>query len=150
MTIDPILHAAADRARASGHFGAIELTSRQLSCAAAHAGAPTWYRLARLDAGYIVEIVTPDRWLSHSIEADLLNTGDHLEDLLEEELIELDCPLRRLDVAHFRTEDKLFTFRSALPTIPPTPEGAHAAALVLLAYEACFRRLGDVNANAPD
>ena len=34
--------------------------------------------------------MTKDRWLSESIEGDLEHTGDELEELLEEELVELD------------------------------------------------------------
>lgn len=95
-----------------------------------------------------------DRWLSHSIEADLLNTGDKMEDLLEEELVELRVrhagrELGGLSVEHFRSEDKLFTFRSRLPgaasdLAPETISGC------LLAYEACFRNLGDMAAGGGD
>ena len=33
--------------------------------------------------------MTKDRWLSESIEGDLEHTGDELEELFEEELVEL-------------------------------------------------------------
>jgi hypothetical protein len=93
--------------------------------------------------------VTPDRWLSHSLEADLTHTGDKLDELLAEELEELgwngEPPRLRFD--HFRDEQKMFTFRSPLPITPQqmaTTEGIRLAELFLFGYEACFRRLGDM------
>ena len=52
----------------------------------------------------------------------------------------------RLKIEHFRSDDMLFTFRS------PLPAGIQAAdaAKVLLAYEACFRNLGDMNAGGAE
>jgi len=99
-----------------------------------------FYRLLDHPDGRFVSLVTSDRWLSQSIEQQLVISGDKLEDLLEEELIDLDSPITRLKVDHFRDDDKLFTFRS------PVPPGSSVAAigLILRGYEACFRRLGDM------
>lgn len=93
-----------------------------------------------------ISFVTPDRWLSESIEADLLNTGDDLEELLEEELVELGYN-QPVSCEHFRSENMLYTFRSPLTNhINPADyqEIAHALAQYLMAYMACFRELGDV------
>lgn len=87
-----------------------------------------------------------DRWLSESIETDLLHTGDKVEELLAEELAEQGFPTGHgLRIEHFRSDDLLFTFRSPLSLSPSAPDAADAAARYLLAYEACFRNLGDMD-----
>lgn len=137
----------ADRAARAGVFARIEARDAMLVCEARGAAAPAWYRLS-IDAGRLwVELVTPDRWLSQSIEQDLVHTGDKMDELVEEELVDLGYTGKRLPVEHFRSEDKLFTFRTALPlTGVDDPEAVRVCGLWLLAYEACFRRLGDMNA----
>jgi hypothetical protein len=96
-----------------------------------------------------VSLVTAARYLSQSIEADLVNTGDKLEDLLWDELVDQGYEGAQLRVEHFRDPEKLFTFRSRLPqTVEKmrTKAGATTLTRVLLAYEACFRPLGDMEA----
>lgn len=155
--LSTLLGSVAEKARASGLFGEVELTpataATRLSAAAKASAAPAWYRLEyeqSKDQGQLwAAIVTPDRWLSHSLEADLTHTGDKLDELLAEELEELgwngEPPRLRFD--HFRDEQKMFTFRSPLPITPQqmaTTEGIRLAELFLFGYEACFRRLGDM------
>ena len=136
----------AQRAERSGVFGEVRVVGDFVECAAQNAAAPASYRIG-VDAGrLIVALRTPDRWLSHSIEADLLNTGDKMEDLLEEELVELGWSGEGMDVDHFRDDAKQFAFQSKLPVSPTDPSAADHAATVLFAYEACFRRLGDMDA----
>jgi hypothetical protein len=141
-----VLDVAAHRARESGVFGAATVTPGMLACSALRA--PAFYRLFAEGGRLWVALVTPDRWLSQSVEQDLVHTGDKLEDLLEEELVDLGLAGLRLAFEHFRSEDKLFTFRSPLPrewhALPPAELG-NKAAMCLLAYEACFRRLGDID-----
>lgn len=151
-----LLDAVAVQARETGVFGDVRREPGRLECAAKTAAAPAAFRL-EVDSGQLwVSLVMADRWLSHSIEADLLNTGDKLEELVEEELVELGLPPSQagngVTVEHFRSEEKLFTFRS-----PAGVDGSAAASQgavdragrFLLAYEACFRNLGDMNA-APE
>ncbi len=133
--------AVAAKARASGLFAAVEIHPHGVVCEAKASAAPAQYRVTVEGSRWYVEVTTADRWLSHSIEADLLNTGDHLEDLVDEELVELGATPLKSKVEHFRNDDKLFVFRSPLP-------GADTAAMALLAYEACFSRLGDMSAGA--
>lgn len=159
--LSTLLTRVAESARASGLFGAVELSPAsaptRLSAAAKASAAPAWYRLEHEQSekqsqnqGQLwAAIVTPDRWLSHSLEADLTHTGDKLDELLAEELEELgwngEPPRLRFD--HFRDEQKMFTFRSPLPITPQqlaTTEGIRLAELFLMGYEACFRRLGDM------
>ncbi len=117
----------------------------RLVCHAKAAAAPASYRLF-LESGKLwVSLVMADRWLSESIETDLLHTGDKMEDLLAEELAEQGFPTGHiLHIEHFRSDDLLFTFRSPLPLNAADPAAADAAARYLLAYEACFRNLGDM------
>jgi hypothetical protein len=146
--LDQLLERAADRARAAGVFGPVFVHDHLLDCEARSSASEAYYRIS-LDAGKVwASLVTADRWLSQSIEADLVHTGDKLEDLLAEELAELDHVGPAPAFEHFRSEDKLFTFRSVVPVelaALADPKAAELAATYLLAYEACFRRLGDMD-----
>ncbi|MBL8764473.1 MAG: hypothetical protein JNM07_09420 [Phycisphaerae bacterium] len=146
-----LLDAVAARARASGVFGAVVsgvgVAGPRLECAAKESSAPAFYRLDTEAAGLRLSMVTPDRWLSESVESDLEHTGDHIEELLADELIELGVDGVELKVDHYRSEDKLFTFSSPLPAaLTGSPPDAERVCVLLLAYEACFRRLGDMAA----
>ncbi len=162
FSFDAVLAGVRERARSAGVFGEIAVKpvpgahGPALVCAAAASAAPAEYRVymeetARgVSGGVWVALVTEDRWLSQSIEADLVHTGDKLEELLDEELAEQDYPSEVPSVEHFRSDDKLYTFRSALsinPASTPVEEAADLAARALLAYEACFRELGDMEAD---
>lgn len=140
-----VMDAVGALARDSRVFREVRVGERGVACAAPNAPAEAWYRLYEEGGRLYVEFSTPDRWLSHSIEADLLNTGDKLEELVEEEMSELGIDARGLSVEHFRDEDKRFVFRACLPIAMGETDGARSAGTALLAYEACFRRLGDVD-----
>jgi hypothetical protein len=127
----------------------------RLVCTASASAAPAAYRVELGEDGRVwVSLVTADRWLSQSIEADLVHTGDKLEDLREEELTDLAIAIpaaaggvSRPVFEHFRSQDRLFTFRSPVPLKGiDAPAAADVAALWLLGYEATFRRLGDMEA----
>jgi len=119
-------------------------------CAAKNSAEAAEYRLFE-EAGKVwVSLVTDNRWLSQSIEAHLVNTGDKLEELLDEELYDVGYEGGTLTFEHFRSPDKLYTFRSPLPIGADAPDAAGIAAKCLLAYEACFRRLGDMDAADED
>lgn len=147
-----MLEYVAARARDSGVFGEVVKRGSMLEAAAKVSAAPACYRLF-IDGGRVwVSLATADRYLSQSIEQDLVHTGDKLPELLEEELVDLGFPglghsSSLLAVEHFRDAEKLFTFRTALPIELNrlTEKSAQdTAAVGLLAYEACFRRLGDM------
>lgn len=113
--------------------------------------APSHYRLQVVGEDLVVGVYMADRWLSHSIEADLLNTGDKLEELISEELGELGYKEQQKGESvrtceHFRNEERLFTFQTKLPVKLSAPDAAERAVLWLLAYEAAFARLGDMSA----
>lgn len=141
------------RAERAGVFGDCRVADGALECDAKHAAAPAHYRIF-LDEGRLwVGLFTRDRWLSQSIEQDLVHTGDKLPDLLEEELVDLGYDKGTLPFEHFRDEAKYFTFRSPLPFDPghASDEGAaETAAICLLAYEAAFRPLGDMEGGDDD
>lgn len=145
MNAQTLLHDAAALASSSGVFGPVAVKDGRVVCHAAASAAPASYRMF-VEAGRVwVSLVMADRWLSESIETDLLHTGDKVEELLEEELVEVGLPAERLKVEHFRSDDLLFTFRSPVPA-----ETAEALVKYLLAYEACFRNLGDMNAGSDE
>jgi hypothetical protein len=98
-----------------------------------------------------VSMVTKDRWLSESIEADLMNSGDKLEELIDDELADLGAADLPVSFEHFRSDDMFFTFRSPIE-IPQAglSEAAKSTSLMLLAYVACFEQLGDVGIGSDD
>jgi hypothetical protein len=150
-TSQVFLEGVQKRVDAAGVFGPTELRAGLLVCNAKGCAEPAQYRLVVDQGGLWVALTTPDRWLSESIEADLMHTGDKIEELIEEELVDQDYERGSLTCQHFRSDDLLFTFRSPLPIavsaagdIIASPEDILDAARCLLAYEACFRRLGDM------
>lgn len=122
-------------------FGEIRATRKGLECRARDSAAEAWYRLERGVEGWKVALVTADRWLSGSIESDLVHHGDPIEELIAEELVELGgAAASRVPVRHYRSDDLLYTFET------PIPHGDEAALVrYLLAYEAAFRVLGDMS-----
>lgn len=141
----PLLESVRSLAERAGVFGPVSIRDGVLICIAKAAAAPASYRMFEEGGRLWVSLVMADRWLSESIESDFEHTGDKPEDLVEEELIELRAPITKLKVEHFRSDDLLFTFRSPLP-FSLNPSSAPDAARVLLAYEACFAKLGDMSA----
>lgn len=138
-----------DRARSWHIFGKVRRTDIALFCKAMGVESDTSYRAEVASEHDVVWVglFTPDRWLSESIEADLMHTGDKIEDLLEEELDDLGFD-GRLPVEHFRDEQKQYVFRS--PVFLPkglkldSAKMVERVATVLRAYEATFRQLGDL------
>jgi len=163
LTPSAFLQSLAARAAAANVFGPLSHSASRLTAKAKDCEADAEYRVDVTPDGTLwVSFVTPDRWLSESIEADLMHTGDHIEELIAEELIEHDfpppplppIPASAITCEHFRSEDRLFTFRTPLP--PPitaaalTKQSLDHALRWLLAYESCFRNLGDVQAKPED
>lgn len=144
--LDPV-RIAAERAAV---FASVETVGTMLRCRAAESGAEAWYRVCRDNGRWYVELATPDRWLSESIEADLMHHGDPIEELVEEELVEIeseagDSAAGRPAVQHFRSDDMLYVFRSPVGAPGEEPPPSRVANL-LRAYEAAFRELGDMSA----
>ena len=97
------------------------------------------FRLDPGEGGLEVSMKTPDRWLSQSVEATLVNSGDAIEELIDEELVELGCEDGPLPLKHFRDEQMRYVF------VSPAPAGATPETLLacLRAYERAFAPLGD-------
>jgi hypothetical protein len=127
-------------------FRSVAVENGQLQCEALASAAPAWYRIHQHEGAWNVSLVTPDRWLSESIEADLMHHGDPLEELIEEELVELEYQGDPLTVKHYRSDDMLYTFRSplAISAGSTLEQSLDVASKCLLAYEAAFRELGDM------
>lgn len=142
------LSGMAQRAQETQVFTSVEVVDKyaRLECRAKGAAADAFYRAQSSSDGWAVSLVTPDRWLSESIEADLMHSGDSVEELIEEELVDLGVDTDVVPVQHFRSEDMLYTFRTPLPQASTTDD----AYTWLLAYEAAFRGLGDMTAGATD
>ena len=148
-----LLHEVAAGAKRAGVFASVRISPNRVECEARDSAAPACYRFERLGPDFWVSLVMKDRWQSQSIEADLVHTGDKLEDLIAEEVGEAGYEGEaRTPCEHFRSEEKEFTFRSKVPINLSTPvaESAKAALPWLLGYEACFRRLGDMEGGDED
>lgn len=139
-----LLESVGDRARRAGVFEDVEVAGDVLACRAMHVESEAAYRVTPEDDALWVGLYTPDRWLSESIEAELMHVGDKIEELLEEELVDQGYDGGALPVEHFRDDAKQFVFRSPLQWQPGDAQAAERLAKVLLAYEACFRELGDM------
>lgn len=148
----PFLTAIADRARAAGVFADVRTENGRLICDAKDSAEPAFYSVIE-DAGRAwVQLQTPARYLSQSIEADLMFTGDKIHDLIHEEMMDQGYAnalpaAPELPVEHFRSQDKLYTFRSPLPVAITDSAAAPVAIAALLGYEAAFRELGDMTAD---
>ncbi len=144
-----LLENVRQKAKAAGVFANCEIVDGRLDCQADGSAEDAWYRV-RWDGGKVwVSLEMADRWQSESIEADLVHSGDKLDELIEEEMVDLGYEGPRPTFEHFRSDDMLFTFRS--PTNIPvealdSTNSSDAVALLLLGYEACFRQLGDMDA----
>lgn len=139
-------------AESAGVFGAVTLRDGALGCEAKESGAPAQFRVYE-DAGRLwVALATPDRWLSQSIEQDLVHTGDKLHELMDEELAEQGHRGSCVRFEHYRDESKTFVFRTAIPVAPgATPaQAAETITRFLLACEAMFRPLGDMSGGGED
>ncbi|MFW5682383.1 MAG: hypothetical protein ACOC1G_05200 [Phycisphaeraceae bacterium] len=143
-----------DRARKPDVFEKVRRTDDRLICKAKGIESEAFYVVEIPDSHDRVWIAlqTPDRWLSESIEAELMFQGEKIEDLLEEELVDRGADAH-LDVEHFRDEEKRYTFRSEIPLpsaeVLDGPEMIDRVTRVLLAYEATFRELGDMKPHHP-
>jgi hypothetical protein len=140
--VNPIFETVLSQANARGVFSRIETMPDRLRCHAKDCPEPAWYELASVGSQLIVRFATPDRWLSESIESDLMHFGDPLEELVEEELAELGWRGKVPTIRHFRDDDKLYTFENPVPA--ESVDSPELVAKFLFAYEAAFRALGDV------
>lgn len=140
-----VLEQVGRQAEEAGVFGPVTREDGRLVCAAKASAEPAFYRISPEGGRLWVELVTEDRWLSGSIEGDLVHTGDKLEELLDEELADVGYSGATPTFEHFRSEEMLFTFRTPLPS-----DDAETVLKFLLAYEQCFRPLGDMDESSAE
>ncbi len=148
-----LIEAVAERVKRAEVFEDVQCLSGALICQARDVESEAFYKLLIEGSGDQREVwiglFTEDRWLSESIEADLLHTGDKMEELLEEELVELDYKGSPIPIEHFRDDAKVYVFRSRLEIkdghSPTDADVTDRAVKIMLAYEACFRQLGDMS-----
>jgi len=131
----------------AGVFDSVTVEPTRIRCLARGSAEPAEFRGEHIDGVLWVSLSTEDRWLSGSIEEELMNSGDDLNELIEEELIEQGCDNPPVAFEHFRDPELRYTFRSKIPAEPNADEEATAAEAVrwLLGYEAAFRELGDMS-----
>jgi hypothetical protein len=142
--IETLLGVVKQQAARSGRFARVQIQGDRLVCEADGSAEPAWYRVD-CDKGRLwVSLVMRDRWLSESIEADLMHTGDKLEELIDEELVDQGVEGAGPTYEHFRSDDMLFTFRTPISPVAGDEVDADRVMRWLLAYEACFRNLGDM------
>lgn len=140
---------AGEHAREAHVFARVRRNDEALICTARGVEAEANYRVEVTEEHdrVWVGLYTPDRWLSESIETDLLHQGDSLEELLEEELYDQGLEAR-LPVEHFRDDQKRYVFRTPVELVKgdklDSPNMIQTVTKVLLAYEAMFRQLGDM------
>ena len=139
-------------AKEAGVFDDVTVEDNRLRCVARGSTEPAEYRIDLVDGDLWVSLSTEDRWLSGSIEAVLMNSGDDLDELIEEELVDQGCRDPHPKFEHFRDPQQWYTFRSKIGVDPSGDEQAVAAEAVrwLLGYEAAFRDLGDMSAPKED
>lgn len=148
-----VFERAGELARETGAFGEVSVEGDILRCDASLSPEPAHYALHLDDGKLFVGWYTLDRYLSQSIEAELMWTGDDLEDCIDEELVDQGWTRGSLGpLEHFRDEEKRYTFRSPVPISPTDMSEDDARDLVrcLLAYEAVFRELGDMKPDDED
>lgn len=138
----PLLDEVVRQAAESRAFASVLRREATVRCVAA-TNEDAAYEVVSEGTAVYVSWVSPDRYLSQSIEADLMWTGDDLMELIEEELADVGCtnhPLGRIE--HFRDGEKRFTFRSKVVA-------ADATLIVkcLIAYARAFSQLGDMKAD---
>jgi len=148
FALERVIDQAGRRAEEAGVFGGVRVVGGSLVCRAKSSAEEAHYRLTPREGHLVVSLDMLDRWQSESIESDLMHSGDKLEELLDEELAELGYEGKTPSYRHFRNDDKLFVFETTVPLEGLSEaEAVERAAQFLLGYEACFRQLGDMDAD---
>ncbi|MFI4870674.1 MAG: hypothetical protein ACIARQ_02590 [Phycisphaerales bacterium JB061] len=151
VSLDQIVAIAKDRAEKAGVFQSVQPQDGGLVCQAQGSAEEAHYRLMPRDGGLVVSLDMADRWQSESIESTLMHTGDKLEELLDEELAELGYEGDEPTYRHFRNDAMLFVFETPVPIEGlDTEQAGERASQFLLGYEACFRQLGDMDAEGDE
>ena len=144
-----LLHTVRQHATESGRFAEARIDGARLRCRAREAAAEAWYTVEREGDAWAVGLETPDRWLSESIEGDMLEGRDSAEELVDDELVEVGFPHRCGKVKHYRDDAKVYVFRTPVPLGGVADEAAGVTTF-LLAFEAAFAQLGDMQGSSAE
>ena len=131
----------ADLLKKADIFDQIESTDQSFSGKAREAEEDAFYRIGFEEGTLYAGLYIQDRWLSESIETELLHCGDTIDELLEEEMVELGLDFS-LKIQHFRNDNLEYVFRS--PITQGDQQNAQTLALIIQSYNACFEQLGDM------
>ena len=143
-TLSTVFDATLQPLQDAGVFASVSRTDVGVRCDAMHVEEECYYAAQLDDAGTLwVGWYSPDRWVSGSIEGDLVHTGDKIDELLEEELVDLGLSIK-LPLEHYRNDEKLFVFHGRLDLPPEVDDATNTLVKVLLAFQACFVELGDM------
>jgi len=139
-----------EQARKANAFANVELQDQAIICQAKTKDPETqaFYKLDVIEDNALqVGVYTLDRWLSESIETDLVEHKDDIADLLADEMYELGID-QGLPVFHCRDEQMQYVFLSQIPFLEghaaDSPAFVDYVCKVLLSYEATFSQLGDM------
>jgi hypothetical protein len=140
------------RAEAAGCFGSVSSSHGWLCIIAKGAAEHAEYRLGVENQKFWIALVTPDRWLSESVESDLVDNGDDAAELIDEEARSRGYKSDVLTVAHFRDDKKMYTFRTPIPIsvfpdgdVKGSPANIDTAFTILMSYQEVFSELGDMS-----
>ena len=146
--------AAKRELEADGRFDSVAIENGMVVAHASESPEGAFYRIEAGADGVFVSWVSADRYLSQSIEQDLVFGGDDLDDMIDEELADTGYEGDGLaPMQHYRNDEKLFIFRSKAPIDAASCDAASAGASLakfVLAYEAALRQLGDMSPDEED
>ncbi len=138
-----------DEAERTRLFRELDASDRGLRCHAQ--GVDAWYEVMQGDRGWTVRLVMADRWLSESIESELVHGRETLEALVDDELVDLGCEARIGTIRHFRDDARQYVFEADIPSPTNAAEDDTTLALqFMLAFESAFRQLGNMSGEGED
>ena len=144
-TLSTIFDSAIQPLTDAGVFAKVARNQAGVRCDAMHVEEDCYYAIhTDADGTAWAGWYSPDRWLSGSIEGDLVHTGDKIDELLEEELVDQGIT-QPIKLEHYRDQDKVFVFHGKLDLPDDSEKAKTLIVKTLLAFQACFVELGDMS-----
>lgn len=149
-TLSTVFDATIQPLKDADVFEAVTRTDQGVRCDAMHVEEECYYAAHIGKEGAVwVGWYSPDRWVSGSIEGDLVHTGDKIDELLEEELVDQGLSIK-IPLEHYRNEDKVFVFHGKLGLPGDPARAADTLVRIMIAFQACFVELGDMAPSEDD
>ena len=149
-----LLTRIAERALAHDVFDSAEVKGSMVYAHATDSPEEAFYRVEIDEEGVFVSWASEDRYISQSIEAELMWTGDDLDDMIDEGAQDAGWTLGRMEpLKHYRDEGMHFVYRSKTPIAPADADaGAHADQLVaaMAGYAEAMAEFGDMKPESDD